>query len=85
MKLAIRGTADPASLLVARAMELGLKNLGTELGEPPLVCPMNGTSLVRPGRNRTAKGTGNHLQFLYKPVYKAVRIALRFELPLPSV
>ena len=57
-------------------MELALvlvKKLGTEHGKPPLVCPIDGTSLVRPGRgNRTAKG-------------EAVRIALRFELPLLSV
>ena len=44
-----------------------------------LVFPMNGTNLARLGRNRTARSTGNGLQFLYKLFTKL------FELPLPSV
>ena len=51
----VGGTADLVGLLVARAVELGLKKLGTEHGETLLVCPMDRTSLVTPGQNRTVK------------------------------
>ena len=49
--MAVGGTADLVGLLV-RAMELGLKKLGTEHGETPLVCPMDGTSLVTAGQRK---------------------------------
>ena len=50
--MAVGGTADLVGLLVVRAMELGLKKLGTEHGETPLVCPMDGTSLVTAGQRK---------------------------------
>ena len=53
--LAVGGTADLVGLLVVWAVELGLKKLGTEHGETLLVCPMDRTSLVTPGQNRTVK------------------------------